>query len=132
MNCSSGSMFLVGFFFLPRGKKPKHILVLNLHLLFHTVTECLNECQLLKSLFTLPLNSYKFKYRNRVQVPELIKKNILVLTECPEKQEHYHCSCKIPHPKHFLELIASQTNLSYGTVIWFLYFNPPCSENSPL
>lgn len=112
---------LVLFFFLLEEKTPQNIIALNLHLPFHTVTECLNECQLLKSRFTLPLNSYKFKYRNRVEVTELISRNILVLTECPEKQEYYHCFCKIPHPKHYLELTASQTNLSYGTAIWFLY-----------
>lgn len=118
-------------FFLLVGKKPQNIFALNLHFPFHalTVTEWM---PIAENLFTLRLNSYKFKYRNRVEVPELINRNILVLTGCPEKQEYYHCYCKIPHPKLFLELIASQINLSYGTETWFLYFNPPCSNNSPL
>lgn len=89
-------------FFLLVGKKPQNIFALNLHFPFHTLTVT-EWMPIAENLFTLRLNSYKFKYRNRVEVPELINRNILVLTGCPEKQEYYHCYCKIPHPKLFLE-----------------------------
>lgn len=69
-------------------------------------------------------NSYKFKYRNVMEVAELIKRNILVLQNAPEKQEHFHlCFCEIPHLKHSLEFITSQNSLPYATAVWFLCFN---------